>query len=112
MPTYELLDGEEINRRHPDTFEIPSLEQRMNIPDNFWVKLGFVPSKEDHDRCKAATNSCVTLERMWVQVVGRESEQGTYYATLGNQPAVCSGVSIGDSIQFEAKNVLDIVSDD
>lgn len=112
MPKYDLLNAEERNLQFPETFKIPILDNRMSVPDNYWVKLGFIPSDEDNTKCILATGLPALMERMWVQINNRESECGMYYGTLGSIPAVCFGVSIGDAIQFEAKNVFDILSND
>jgi hypothetical protein len=112
MPTYELIDGEEQNRQTPVTFQIPPLKERMHVPDGWHVKLGFKVPMAEQDACFAATGARVETERMWVQVDSRESENGVYYGTLENHPAVCRGVKVGDSIQFEAKNILNIVEPD
>lgn len=107
MPTYELVDGEEMVKKFPTVFLFPEREARMNVPDNAWVCLGFRPTKEDQLK-----NGAVDSENLWVQVDNRESETGPYYGTLGGHPSYCSGIKMGDPIQFEAKNILDIAEPD
>ncbi|MEL6274771.1 MAG: DUF2314 domain-containing protein, partial [Bacteroidota bacterium] len=53
---WQLEDGEEYNRRYPDTFDIPSAEEKSAIKPGDLVKLMFAfGTAEDHD-----------VERMWV----------------------------------------------
>ncbi len=48
---YELIDGERMNREHPETFEIPSLIERRNLPVGALVKAIFqVPGTKNGER--------------------------------------------------------------
>lgn len=113
MASYCLIDGEEINRKYPETFVIPSLEDRNNVPDNYWVKLGFKTTESDRRLSNviangADTNLSVDVERMWVQIDDRESSHGMYYGTLGNFPQIVTGIKMGQTVQFLANNILEI----
>lgn len=91
---YQLIDVEERNKKHPDTFWIPSLEDRTDIDVGQWVKLIF-QGKE-------------ITERMWVKVT---NIVGSLVGTLDNDPAALP-ITHGDSIDFEPKHIMDILDND
>jgi uncharacterized protein YegJ (DUF2314 family) len=91
---YQLVDVEERNKNNPDTFWIPSLEDRQDIDVGQWVKLGF-KGKE-------------ITERMWVKVT---NIVGSLVGTLDNDPAVLP-IAHGDSIDFEPKHIMEILDND
>lgn len=108
MPTYTLVDAEDYEGKSTDgrVFEIPTLAERMSVPDGGWAKLGFLLT----DAEKQATDGMINAERMWVEVECRESDNGVYYGKLGNHPVFVNGVTINDSIQFEAKHIMAIAA--
>lgn len=91
---YTLMDGEERNAAHPDTFEIPSLEDREGVLPGTTVKLGFEVKDKD-----------LAGERMWVEVTAVDGDQFT--GTIANDPIVIDG-KYGDPVSFEPKNILSI----
>jgi hypothetical protein len=102
MPTYELLDAEQNAKLFPSNFHIPPHWERDNVPDNFWVKIGF--------KCPKETG--VDYEYLGVQIENRESPNGLYYGKLGDQPKYAKGIKINDSIQFERHNIIQIAMPD
>lgn len=89
--SYQLVDVEERNREHPDTFEIPEGAVRRSLKPGEFAKVIF------NDE-----------ERMWLQVEGID-EQGRYVGVLKNQPICIAGLSYGDRVTFEAKHICDFM---
>ena len=75
----KLIDGVRQNKKHPETFSIPSRKDKLNIGAGTYVKLGFInPDKGRQD-------PDTVDERMWVLVqtmVGPRRYQGI----LHNEP--------------------------
>lgn len=92
-PKYTLLDGEAQNRRHPRTFHIPSILEKMRIEPGDFVKLGF--SCPDHEG----------QERMWVRV----THEGK--GTLNNDPAFLP-LQDGMTVEFQRQHILGILKKD
>jgi hypothetical protein len=90
LPTYQLLDGEELNRKHPRTFHIPNTVDKNQVEPGDHVKLGF--------SCPNYPNN----ERMWVKVTG----EGLGY--LDNDPAFLP-LTWKMKVRFEHKHILDIL---
>lgn len=97
MPEYKLADAEALSRRNPIRYEIPSSRERQDLEDHCWVELGFL-------------DEAGSMERLIVQVNEREGGEDIFYGKLGQVPQLVKSISIGDSIQFSAKNVFHIVS--
>lgn len=91
-----LIDGEEMNRLHPATFEIPPKAERDNIRPGAFVKVGFSEQGINGN------------ERMWVQVQGRRDDGG-YFGLLNNDPVVMRSIKCDDRVDFEARHVLGIL---
>lgn len=97
--TYKLMDGEKRNQANPDTFSIPELNERNNLPlDECYAKLGFVMPRQKNR---------VSAERMWVRVKSKDSK-GVYTGELSNEPAFVPNLFHGAVVRFKAKHVLDI----
>lgn len=93
MIPYELVDGVEMNRAHPDTFEIPSDAEKqaaVSLP-GCYVKIGFIVEPR--------------TERMWV-CVERVNQDGTISGWLDNDPVVAVMLKHGDRITFELRHIL------
>lgn len=91
-PTF--INGVIENRLHPDTFKIPSREDKMAIHPGCYVKVGFV--LKDH-----------TPERMWL-IVTSLNDDGTITGTLDNDP-VFMPFTIGGKFTVSPDNVLALV---
>lgn len=100
LRSYGLGDGEELHRSAPDTFWIPSAEERATLQPGQTVKLAF------HQRWLSP--SCA--ERMWVTIVRRDA--GGYVGRLANEPESITALQLGDVVRFTMKNVIKIFSAD
>ncbi len=92
---WELIDVEGEADTHPDSFFIPSLDERQGLRVGAVVQLHFrlnTPGEEDPH-----------AERMWLDVI--EVLQGSYRGTLRNMPAAIRTLQPGDVVQFEARHV-------
>jgi hypothetical protein len=90
---WRLGSGVERNLAHPETFEIPSQEDKLNIAPGAVVKLMF----EMKDGWG---------ERMWVTVSGVRKRHLT--GTLMNCPLGIPRLAPGDAIKFKADHVIDV----
>lgn len=91
MPKVNLTSGEEMNRQYPDTFHIPTREERESLKPGQSAKLIF----ED------------LHERMWVSVV--EKTDTGYLGSLDNIPTCpTSDIDYGDLVEFGPEHVIDI----
>jgi len=91
-----LGNGVRRNRKHPQTFEIPSESAKEAIRPGDDVKLMF------EERLPSGWG-----ERMWVTVtkVGRRRLVGH----LINEPWAMGRLTAGDTIKFKRKHVIDII---
>lgn len=96
---YTLIDGVERNAENPDTFYIPSKEDKETVNIGTLVKLGF--ETNDIEECGG--------ERMWVVVT--QKTEGGFVGTLRNSP-VFMDLDFGDVVHFQSKNIIDIAEDD
>ena len=89
MASYTLSNGEDLNRKNPDSFGIPPRKQRESLKVGSTVKLIFD-----------------NKERMWVNITER-TESG-YRGTLSNIPAGIRTIQQGDMVDFAPENIIDI----
>ena len=97
MQNYKLINGIEQNALYPDTFEIPSVEEKSQIGVDSIVKLVFVAND--------------LIERMWVIVTKVITDpSGTQMVgLLDNDPiSLESGLKYGDEIKFTPDHVISI----
>lgn len=99
LRSYCLFDGEEMYRSAPDTFWIPSAEERATLRPGQTVKLAF------HQRWITPVG-----ERMWVKILRRDAEG--YVGRLANEPEFIIALQLGDEVRFTMKNVIKIFSAD
>mgnify|MGYP000874287820 CR=1 FL=1 len=96
MPSpWELEDAEERNQEYPDSFQIPSLEERSSLNSMDFAKLLF------HERESGIT------ERMWVLV--HDNDDGSYKGELNNNPLFMTAIQCGDSVKFLPKHIIDTI---
>src|SRR5262245_13930099 len=77
---WELLSAETQHNRHPESFWIPTAEERHNVQRGMAVKLLFNLKLEDEDG-----KISYQVERMWLIV---SEKIGDYYiGILDNKPA-------------------------
>ncbi len=92
---YVLANAEDRNREAPNSFLIPTREQRENFVPGDLVKLIFeVVGSGDRE---------VSAERMWVQII--EAKAGSYVGTLDNHPQVITTIHPGCRILFGPEHV-------
>lgn len=105
---WELSSGEQRNAEHPETFYIPSAEERNNVPVGHFVKVVF-EVREPNDESDAGFD--VVGERMWVKVVGFD---GPYIVGTWANTSLCSYVfpqlSYGRPVALLPEHVIEISS--
>jgi hypothetical protein len=93
---YSLEDGEEYNRRNPDTFPIPQDEARKNLQPGEIVKLMFA----------IRAGGVEQVERMWVVVQRHEGDE--YVGELDNQPTSTDLMRPGLTVRFRPRHIIAI----
>ena len=102
---WRLLSAEEQNAAHPETFEIPSREDRESVPPGDAVKLLFdIETRVDgkvFDR---------GVDRMWVLVKSRAGNG--YVGVLDNDPGTAKNLRlfVGDTLYFGPEHIIAIES--
>ena len=94
--TYQLADGEARHRESPETFEIPTPEERNAVTDRDSVKLIF----------EITDGSRTQVERMWVKVTGMK--EGLFEGLLNNDPFCTDELKSGEPVTFEARHIIQI----
>jgi uncharacterized protein YegJ (DUF2314 family) len=94
--SYNLLNGEKLNQEYPETFIIPSRQERENILVGTDVKLVF-EAQGEHD-CE---------ERMWVTVTDKLPEH--YVGLLNNFPSPYKRLQVGADIIFRPEHIINIL---
>jgi len=101
-PLYVLKSAVESHRNAPDTFWIPSDEDKAAIGVGSIVKMMF--NIGDVDENGVVTDGFV--ERMWVEVTAIEGENLT--GKLLNQPFSTDEVALHDVVHFTVDHITDI----
>jgi uncharacterized protein YegJ (DUF2314 family) len=96
--TYELDDGEQMHEDAPETFYIPSLDQRHSLRVGDCVKLVFRMAQPNTD--------ILSVERMWVEIT--EVKESYYKGFIDNDPQGDVKVKCGDIAIFQPKHVIAI----
>lgn len=96
----QLMDGVEINRENPTTFQIPSAEEKAQLKVDQYIKVGAYTGAED---------SMPKAERFWCQV-SQINDDGTIIGTINNDLVLSQFHNLfdGDRILIEPKNILSI----
>ncbi|MCU1455557.1 MAG: hypothetical protein JWN46_3703 [Acidimicrobiales bacterium] len=94
-----LLDAEAQHEAFPDTFPIPTLDERASLRSGDMVKLVFVLDPPPASGANA--------ERMWVEV-SRTQDDGSYEGWLTNHPVVITALAPSTLVAFEARHVAGI----
>lgn len=90
---WRLRSGVKLHEQHPDTFWIPSEEDKNEIKPGYRVKLVF--------------NLRGGGERMWVVV---DEVRGTkFVGTLWNHPAFIPRLYAGDTVKFKRDHIIDVL---
>lgn len=93
---WHLRSGTKAHESHPETFWIPSEQEKDEIEPGFRVKLMF--------DLKGGG------ERMWVEVDA--VKQGRFVGTLWNHPAFIPKLNAGDKIKFQRHHIIDVLPPD
>ena len=93
---YTLVDGVERNETHPDTFWIPSKEDKNSLTIGNMVKLGFL----DKDGIG---------ERMWVLIT--QKDEDSFKGTLANHPVFLK-LDYDDEVSFKSKHIIDFIKEE
>ena len=94
-------DGEVANRANPDSYEIPSSDERSSIMVGMIVKIRFYIRVEDE---AGDIEDCG--ERMWVEVT--RVLDSWYHGRLDNQPSCTDGISPGMPVWFQPRHIIAI----
>lgn len=91
---YTLISGIAINAQYPDTFHVPTDEQRRAVRIGDYVQLMF------------SGHGGAAVERMWVTVTSVDYPH--YRGTLENQPCEpdAFGLTHGDPVAFHARHIV------
>jgi hypothetical protein len=94
MPTWNLEDVVAAARMNPETFFIPSFEERCAVEIGRLARLHFVLSSPGPDDPRA--------ERMWVEVENRQGVGAStrYRGALTNEPVYIRDLRAGDKVEF------------
>jgi hypothetical protein len=92
--TISFLNGEEENRLYPETFEIPSLNFRRNVPIGYYVKV-------------ALQKEGTLTERFWAKITKSAVVDGNirYEAEVNNE-LVFYDFKLGAKIGFGPEHIL------
>ena len=93
-------DGEAMHRSAPETYCIPSAQERDAVQPGEYVRLVF----------RLEVESRSIAERMWVQVTQREG--GSYIGLLANTPECITRLRCGDLVRFKPRNVIKVAAAD
>lgn len=96
---WTLGNGEERNRRDPDTFKIPSRELRENLQAGDHAKLLFMFGGSKKIGC--------TGEKMWVEII--QVGDNAYEGELRNEPSVIKGLKHGDKVAFMPMHIVSVI---
>lgn len=94
---FTLVDGIEINRKHPSSFYIPTQEEINSLTPGNIVKVGF------EEQGKSG-------ERMWVTV--SEINGDDFTGILDNEPYDLETIKLGDEVKFSTKHILGVYEEE
>ena len=89
----KLEDVEAASRQHPDSFFIPSLEERLGQGVGDSVRLHFLLDNPGEGEPRA--------ERMWVTVIQTRGLLRQYRGKLESTPAYIDDLKAGDEVTFK-----------
>ncbi len=94
---YTLMNGEKLNAEYPDTFHIPSKDERTTRVPGDLVKLGFEVEAEENG---------FSGERMWVKII--EAHGGLYIGILNSIPMFIDDLWPEDIVFFQPEHIISI----
>jgi hypothetical protein len=98
---WELDNVEELHAQHPDTYHIPSRQERSSLRIGNRVKLVFLFLTQRKGQ------EIIQGERMWCTIV--EVNDGRYVGTLDNCPVTSEVVQPGDRIEFGPEHIATVL---
>jgi molybdopterin converting factor small subunit len=87
---WEFVDAQEMNRQHPDTFDVPTAEELKALRPGMYVKV------------------CACNERFWVLVTGRD-ETGIVGIVNNDLVSTDHGLKDGDVVHFQERHIYSIL---
>ncbi len=100
---WSLGDGVEQNRLYPDTFEVPSAEEKAGLVPGDKVKAMFEVKLLRRNQVLGQDR---WGERMWLEVI--KVKRRSLVCRLTNQPAGIPRLEFGDIVKIRLKHVIDI----
>jgi len=97
MLNQNLIDAQEMSKKHPKTFSVPTDKELRGIKKGDFVKICVEA---------AAANGKVLSERIWVEV--DEVMNLFVLGQLANNP-VCFHAKLGDKIKIQRKHIYAIM---
>ncbi len=97
---YALMDGEAQNKKFPESFHIPTLNDRQGVGEGDVVKLVF----EAGDNVGRGVS-----ERMWVIITQKEDD--FFVGILDNDPYIIADIESGQEVHFESRHIIGIYED-
>lgn len=97
-----FLDGVEMNRQYPETFEIPAKRRIDSLERGDFIKVGFIGQNEDQ-------SANTTVERMWLIVMDYYPITGLIRGELNNGPVLFTQYNIEDRFVVHKDHVLSIM---
>ncbi|WMJ71717.1 DUF2185 domain-containing protein [Cytophagaceae bacterium ABcell3] len=101
MKAWELEDIELTAKENPESFFIPSKEERVTQKIGDEVRLHFI--------IKNPEENYPSTERMWVRVTKGKGLFSGYKGVLVNQPVYINGLNEGDEIHFKPKHIAQTI---
>ena len=98
---WTLDNAEDRHAEAPDTFHIPSRDERESLTVGRRVQLLFLFVDDDRP------SEFVNCEKMWVSI--NAVQNGRYTAILDNLPAISDRVAPGDTVAFGLENIGSIL---
>lgn len=94
--SYEIINAQEMARKHPTTFEVPSLDDLDAIKPDDFVKICVVENNKGG-------------ERFWIKVLERDHVSVT--GTVDNVLVDIKSFHIGDEIKVKLTDIYSIMEE-
>ncbi|MGV3504715.1 MAG: immunity protein Imm33 domain-containing protein [Adhaeribacter sp.] len=101
MKSWELENIEITAKENPETFFIPSKEERDRQKVGDEVRLHFIIKNQQEDEPQA--------ERMWVCITRKKGLFSNYKGVLTNRPLYIKDLVEGDEIEFSSKHIAQTI---
>jgi hypothetical protein len=96
---YALVSGIDRHQRSPNSFLIPSPDEKSAVKPGDYVKLIFSQGDES-----------LPAERMWVKVTSREGD--SLRGTLASEPYAVTQLAFNALIEFETDHIIAVLSEE